>query len=281
MRFELAYQGDLPDRNDDEAMVISVGADGEARYLISTKGDDPAARLVENGIDMALGRIGELAKSYRFDVFPDGRIVLAVFPPRRADRTTRNAAILAPDGTELVRFHVGYGYEDIQIGPDGRIWVSYFDEGVFSDGIVPANGLVAFEASGTLVWENAHQVEIVDCYALNVSGEGVWFYAYSDFDLCRVGEDGRITAYSTAIRGAGCVAVWRDRVLFGAQYDESPHTAHLAELSAGTVGHARRVTLCTREQFDDPKPHIRMRAGYVHMFTSGRWYRGHLSELQT
>jgi hypothetical protein len=59
--------------------------------------------------------------------FPDGRWL--VTNARSGGRG--NACILGPDGTEERRFELGDGIEHIKIDDHHRIWVGWFDEGVF------------------------------------------------------------------------------------------------------------------------------------------------------
>ena len=84
---------------------------------------------------------------------------------------------------------LGKGIAYVQTEPSGRIWVSYYDEGVYGSGI-STEGLVCFDGAGTPVFryqEFAEQNElphIDDCYAMNVSAAGdVWVNYYSDFPL--------------------------------------------------------------------------------------------------
>jgi hypothetical protein len=109
---------------------------------------------------------------------------------RRGGRAT------AYDRSGSVRafLELGDASEDLQTTPDGRIWVSYFDEGVFGGGI-GSQGLVCFDTTGTTTFRYAEFAEqndlphIADCYAMNVlpSGE-VWLNYYTDFPLVKLRE---------------------------------------------------------------------------------------------
>lgn len=100
------------------------------------------------------------------------------------------------DANGALRFTVELGdaIESIQTANDGRIWVSYFDEGVFGGGI-GQQGLVCFDSSGRHLFKYADFAEqndlpmICDCYALNVNVSGdVWLNYYTDFPLVRLHE---------------------------------------------------------------------------------------------
>ena len=72
----------------------------------------------------------------------------------------------------------------------GRIWTSYFDEGVFGNNgwrhPIGASGLIAWDSDGHQLYYN-QDAGITDCYALNVINEDeVWFYYYTDFKLVRL-----------------------------------------------------------------------------------------------
>ena len=260
-------------------MTIQVSPDGLARFLIRGNGENPECRIVSDGVETILGHLGALASGCAFEMFPDGRIVLAHFPERRDDNKTRNAAILAPDGAIYVRFHIGYGHEDIQVCPNGRIWVSYFDEGVYSGGEIPSNGLVAFDERGRLVWENRQRTLIDDCYALNVSSAGVWFCAYSSFDLCQVMADGEVSVHQNSVVGAPAFALEGNKVVFAHKYNETPGVMYWAEISSGELGKPQAGRFATSDKTEIPPHGVRMRGGFVHVFAGDGWYRGHISEL--
>jgi hypothetical protein len=84
---------------------------------------------------------------------------------------------------------LGDASEDVQTTPDGKIWVSYFDEGVFGSGI-GQQGAVCFDMQGIPLFKYGDFAEraglplISDCYAMNVTSAGdVWFNYYTDFPL--------------------------------------------------------------------------------------------------
>jgi hypothetical protein len=92
------------------------------------------------------------------------------------------------DGAHVATLNLGDAIQDVQTTADGRIWVSYFDEGVFGNDI-GVNGLVCFDAKGNDIFRFAEFAEtaglphIDDCYALNISESETWLSYYSDFPL--------------------------------------------------------------------------------------------------
>src|SRR3569832_2073348 len=126
------------------------------------------------------------------DVFPDGRVL--VVGPRCSWRSEtdfdRNGALSVPKTGAVSRILLGDGIENMSIDTRGRIWVGYFDEGVFGNfgwsdpGPPPigAAGRVCFDAAGTKLWEyDQHRRPIDDCYALNVQGDNASVFTYADF----------------------------------------------------------------------------------------------------
>jgi hypothetical protein len=108
-----------------------------------------------------------------------------------ADARGGRASIYNDAGRLRGNLDLGDASEDLQTTPQGHIWVSYFDEGVFGNGIgAEGGGLVCFDEAGIPVFKYAEFAEkhslplIADCYALNVaSSEETWISYYTDFPL--------------------------------------------------------------------------------------------------
>lgn len=99
------------------------------------------------------------------------------------------SSLYSRSGHVIASLDLGDASEDIQTTPDGRIWVSYFDEGVFGGG-VGREGLICFDKNAVPVFRYSQFAEqnslpfIYDCYAINVSVSGdVWLNYYTDFPL--------------------------------------------------------------------------------------------------
>lgn len=109
-------------------------------------------------------------------------------------RGTGRASFHEANGALRSVAELGDAIESIQTTTDGRIWVSYFDEGVFGGGI-GRQGLVCFDSAGRHLFKYADFAEqnnlpmICDCYAINVDfGGDVWLNYYMDFPLVRLRE---------------------------------------------------------------------------------------------
>lgn len=109
-----------------------------------------------------------------------------------ADRRDGRGDIYDDEGQFLRSIDLGDASEDVQTTPEDRIWVSYFDEGVFGSGI-GRQGAVCFDSSGNPVFQYGEFAEqnglpfLSDCYALNVTASGdVWLNYYTDFPLVQL-----------------------------------------------------------------------------------------------
>jgi hypothetical protein len=115
---------------------------------------------------------------------------------------------------------LGDASEDVHTTPAGRIWVSYFDEGIFGRGI-GRNGVVCFDSFARPVFKyfdfaEQHNLPFIDdCYAMNVVAEDeVWLSYYSDFPLVSI----KALHLDRVWKGFGCMhrafALLRDFVVF-------------------------------------------------------------------
>jgi hypothetical protein len=153
-----------------------------------------------------------------------------------------NAHVYDSDGSRSRSFPAGDGIEDVQITEEGRIWVSYFDEGVFGDTALGQAGLTCLDRSGKVRFQfnelaSAGTVpDIADCYALNVcSDREVWLCYYTDFPIVQLAE-GRIAGIwaGVGVRGAHALAVSGRNVLLAGSYDK-PNRLFLVDLDTSAV----------------------------------------------
>lgn len=178
--------------------------------------------------------------------FPGGEI-LVVAP--RCQRFTDgaqelNARMFGSDGI-VQQFSLGDGLQHVQIDSSGRIWVGYFDEGVFGNfgwgepnGPEPmgAAGLVCYDRSGRAVWNFSPPKgldHIADCYALNVASDYVWACYYTDFPIVRIDGKGNVDAWQTDLRGPRELAVSGSSLLAFGGYGERSTDCVLLRLGRG------------------------------------------------
>jgi hypothetical protein len=138
-----------------------------------------------------------------------------------------NASIYSADGSLLHSFHAGDAIHDVQVDKVGAIWVSFFDEGVFSSEEPAQAGLVCFNKEGQMLLKYNDLVEctgalsIADCYAMNVcSQEEVWLCPYTEFPLVQLVEQQIKQVWlDVPVRGSQAFAISSGRALFAGGYE--------------------------------------------------------------
>ena len=145
---------------------------------------------------------------------------------RADDEGDLNGHLYDGSGRHVRSFHAGDGIQNLQTTKDGRIWVSYFDEGVFGSTKFAQSGLVCLDNRGQCIFDYATLVgddvpSIADCYGLNVcSNREVWLCYYTDFPLVRL-LDGKPEGVwiKQPVSGSPGFAVSGGLILFAGGYD--------------------------------------------------------------
>jgi hypothetical protein len=171
-------------------------------------------------------------------VQPLGRDECLLVRGRADGEEDRNAHVYDASGRHVRSFHAGDGIQDVQATADGKIWVGYFDEGVFGNTKLGSAGLVCLDDRGRCSFRFTDVLgegvpEICDCYALNVaSGREVWLCYYTDFPLVRL-INGKLDGVwpRLPVRGSSGFAVDGETALSGGGYDDkdSLHLVRLGE----------------------------------------------------
>jgi hypothetical protein len=160
-----------------------------------------------------------------------------------------NAHVYSSEGTLTSSFHAGDGIEDIQTTEQGRIWVSYFDEGVFGDTVLGRAGLACLDHAGRVEFKfndlalAGSVPDIADCYAFNVcSDRELWACYYTDFPLVRL-VDHKVARIwpKVGVAGSHAFAVSGQRVLFAGTYKKR-NCLFLADLDKTRVKEQVPVT---------------------------------------
>ena len=184
--------------------TYGVGPGGEAIALVT----DARRTLIAGELgplhrDAAAIRIGSALERIELraletrlplvQALPNGEILIVDKLCERHDDESHdlNASIYSSNGSLVRRFLVGDGIREVQTTPDGRIWISYTDEGIFGTdgwhhGPVGAAGLLRWATDGTLEWEYAPPPGLdwmADCEALNVADDATWACYYDGFPL--------------------------------------------------------------------------------------------------
>jgi hypothetical protein len=148
-----------------------------------------------------------------------------------------NAHLYTKSGKYVRSFPAGDGIADVQTTRGSAIWVSYFDEGVFSfSSDLGHAGLACFTATDDdplayaasfrfnqdlARYDGRGTPDITDCYALNVTDEDVWLCYFGGFPLVRLSPDGRLRRLwrEAPVQGAKGIATDGHKVLFAGSYD--------------------------------------------------------------
>lgn len=171
--------------------------------------------------------------------FPDGRWLVA---HARSDGRG-SSRIVGADGIEHRRIELGDGIEHLKIDNRQRIWVGWFDEGVCGNSrwrfsghkwAPSAYGIAAFDEGGALVNHAASVGEIMDCYALNVSGDAAWACTYTDFPIWQISDE-RERIWPTNLSGTTALAVDYPYVLAAGGYEDAANRVVLLRLDHQSV----------------------------------------------
>ncbi|UKK83542.1 hypothetical protein L7H23_13340 [Sphingopyxis sp. BSN-002] len=202
-----------------------------------------------------------------FDRLSNGDIVVV------ESRGRDNAHIFDPGGRRKAQFDVGDGVEHIIVTPDDRIWVGYFDEGIFGteqlpDGNwpPPSSGLASFDPSGECVWQaQTKDIRIDDCYALGANGEQIWLCPYSDFRIASIKSE-RVQSWTNGISGARAIAAAGHHAILAGGYSPKQNRLALLTLENGNAKQLREtdLALCQDAQMIG-------RNGVLHVIDDTRW----------
>lgn len=213
--------------------------------------------VIEGETGRTMSELPPLALTFPMvQTFPSGELlVVAPRCKRFTDGTHEfNAQRYDADGS-FNEFCLGDGIQHVQVDRRGRIWVGYFDEGVFGnfgwgspEGPEPmgAAGLVCYDRSGREIW-NFSPPEgmdyIADCYALNVAADYVWACYYTGFSIVRIDSQGKVDAWQTKLRGPRSLAVTASSVLAFGGYGENANSCVLLRLGQGRADIVAEVAL--------------------------------------
>jgi hypothetical protein len=220
-----------------------------------------------------------------FDRFPDGRWLVT---NSRADEAPLGR-ILTPEGKEISRIRLGDGIEHLKIDDHARIWVGWYDEGVFGNDAwrVPGHewppssyGLAAFDDTGTIV---AHANEgpangIADCYALNVVADTAWACTYTDFPILACGSGTAPIWWSTELGGPRALAIGQKHVLAAGGYAKRANEVVLVRLEADRAQILARWRLPFGVDHSDSVDFIDGRGGELHAVKDGVWHRWRIAD---
>jgi hypothetical protein len=124
---------------------------------------------------------------------PDGGYALA---SSRSKVGEKNLRLFDDRGHFRTSFPIGDGVEHMAVDRKGRIWVGYFDEGIYGGDPLSSGGLSRFDQSGKLEYQWDHRVggPISDCDAMTLDEtDRAWVCPYTQYFVAAIdGNDARI-----------------------------------------------------------------------------------------
>ncbi len=152
------------------ALTWTVGPDGELAVLVvperyeAPAGSWPYAALPFDGEVVVQGPQGGWRVPLEgvgvspdlLALLPGGRVLLV---GRRADELPdgweRNGLLFGPDGRPGRELQLGDDVQALITDRDGRIWLSFGDEGTYGDNPIGRCGLAGLDTTGRIVWRPA------------------------------------------------------------------------------------------------------------------------------
>jgi len=198
----------------------------------------------------------------------------------------KNAMVYSREGKLLRQFVLGDGINDVQTTSDGKIWVSYFDEGVFGNfgwkEPLGASGLICFDANGVVEWKFTPPEGfdfICDCYALNVAKDAVWACYYTDFPLVRIDAIRQVRGWNNNVGGANALVTDGKKVLLWGGYGDKAMRCVVQSMSENTLAKKYEVTLCLPDGSGLVGTTVFGRDLTLHAFVADRWFSLDLNQL--
>ena len=235
---------------------------------------------IRNNIEQEV-EVGVLENAFPYiDVLPDGGFVVASCRCKFVDgKGELNACLYNADGSLKKALCFGDGIQDIATTADAKIWVSYFDEGVFGnygwDDPLGYTGLNCFDTEGEIIWRYPSedvQHSIDDCYAMTLNRDEVWMCFYSDFPIAKVDSKRVVKFWQNDFDGASCIAVDRELVMLFGGYDSDKERLVVQKLLDSGYGEVVfEDTLALPKSKDFLK--FTGRANAIHAITDDCWYQ--------
>jgi len=210
------------------------------------------------------------------DQFADGRWLVSY---SRSDGKA-HSRILDLNGVETNRLELGDGIEHIKIDESHRIWVGWFDEGVYGNDNwqfpgqkwpPSSNGLAAFDVEGKLVRSFTDHI-IDDCYAMNVFGEEAWACTYSDFPILRMNNTDQ-NLWKSNLSGIKAIAVDYPYVIAAGGYRDDFNLLHLLRLEKESTSILKSWRIPELKSRPTYLQELDGRADALHVVCDNRWYK--------
>ena len=220
----------------------------------------------------------------KVQLFPNGEILVVAPRCRKFQDGSYelNATVYDSGGAAVRQFLLGDGIEHVQVDPSGHIWVGYFDEGVYGNfgwgnetNRYGTAGLSCFNSRGERLWDFQPPSGcdfISDCYAMNVSRDGVWVYYYTGFPFVRIDRSWNARAWPSRTSGGREFAVHGHRVLHYGGYAEHQTKCKLLHLGQEAAEFVAEVKLLFPSEVELSKSVVIGRDNKLHVFSDDVWY---------
>jgi hypothetical protein len=238
--------------------------------------------------------IGGLRVTFpQVEILPNGDILIVATRCQRLSdgRVEMNARVYDPSGLLKREFLLGDGISHVQADAQGKIWVGYFDEGVYGNfgwqrdgGPFGAAGLSCFRDDGKRIWDFKPPDgfdTISDCYALNACSNGVWVYYYTDFPFAYIDANRRIRCWKNEIAGARTFAVGKNSVLLFGGYDTERDACRLLRLGDDQAEQIAKVSLVLPTGVELSKCIVIGREASLHVLSDDVWHQFSIDSVKS
>ena len=203
-----------------------------------------------------------------FDHAADGNWIVA---DRRCRGGEQNARVLSPQGNIIRRFHIGDAIEHLQCDNEDGLWVGYFDEGQSG-----YHGLIRFNQEGQVTWRSSGpsaNLDVFDCYSLNVASDAAWSSYYTDFPIVRIDRQGNIKQWAGSIIGVRAIAVEETTVLLAGGYENDRDRLALLSLDGTDAALIGELRLDLPQEETVLPTLFQARADKLHIVRNQHWYQ--------
>jgi len=197
-----------------------------------------------------------------------------------------NGRIYDRKGQLVGEIILGDGIEDIQVTASGRIWASYFDEGIFGNfgWRLPLGnpGLVAWDSAGEVTYRFEPQPPLesmADCYAMNCPSESdLWCCYYMSFPLVHIQHSHVVESWESPVGGAHAFAISDAGVLFqGGSKDR--HTYKLCAFASDALSVTMSASFNTASGHQIKADRVVGRGGSLFLLEGREIYRVSVSDV--
>lgn len=235
--------------------------------------------------------------------FPDGRWLIAA--TNGSDEP--NGRLLAPNGTLLGSMRLGDAIEYLSVDGDDRVWVGWFDEGIFGnmDRFVDATSRTAvvaacFAVDGALVSVGPVPEAagfLADVEAMTVVDDGAWVCAYTEYPLLYLRPGHPVRWWRNDLAGVKAIAADDRHALLAGGCGDSAARLALVVLSGDGQGADTRMLASWRlplvERVPREHEHLSLaehliweepmllagRGDRLHLVSGGTWYSWRVADV--